>query len=55
MEVPGVGRSQRLEPLSDADDEAVVGDTAPDTDGTTEPEDKPATSISRGNGIRWWW
>jgi hypothetical protein len=55
MEVPGVRLSQRLEPLSDADDEALVGDTAQDTPGTTEPEEKPETGIKRGTRIGWWW
>jgi hypothetical protein len=55
MEVPGVGRSQRLEPLSDADGETVVSDNAQDTSGEAEPEEKPVTGIRRGNRIGWWW
>ena len=43
----------RLEPLTDAVHEALMGDT--DTSGTTEPEEKPDTGVKRGNRIGWWW
>jgi len=44
---------KRLEPLTDADDEALMGDTT--TPGTTEPESAPDTGVKRGNRIGWWW
>ena len=58
MEERRNGLSQRipqpLEPLSYADDEAVMGETD-NTPGTTEPEDKPDAGVKRGNRIGWWW
>ena len=44
---------KRLEPLTDADDEALMGDT--NTAGTTEPDETPDTGVKRGNRIGWWW
>jgi hypothetical protein len=57
MEERRSGISQRispgLEPLTDADDEALMGDTT--TTGTTEPESAPDTGVKRGTRIGWWW
>jgi hypothetical protein len=58
MEERGSGLSQRLpqrlEPLSDAEDEALMGETDNALD-TTEPAEKPATGVKRGTRIGWWW
>ena len=58
MEERGSGISQRvprcLESLSDAHDEALMGEPD-DTSDTTEPVDTPDTGVERGNRIGWWW
>ena len=54
MDVRDDGLSIRLESLTDAEDEALVGETD-DTSGTTEPVEPPETGGRRGTRIRWWW
>ena len=54
MEVRDDGLSIRLESLTDADDEALVGETD-DTAGATEPAEQPETGVKRGKRIGWWW